>query len=447
MKCFLAVIIGKLLYRIGKLFGRGSSLPGKVVLKLFPDILNRLTFPDTVIAVSGSNGKTSTVEMIAHILEAHGKTVVWNREGSNQIEGVTTMLLNNATCSGKIKANVVLLESDERYARLTFKHFTPTHFVITNLYRDQMTRNAHSEWIYDILKDAINDDTCLILNANDPLVSRFGYGRNSTLYFSVDENRYSTKAPRGIYNDGKYCPVCGAPLTYEYYNMAHIGKFSCSECDFHSCEPLCRITDVDLENKVLTFDNEYKIFISFASTYNAYNLLAAYTVAAAIGLDKSVTAEALNGYLLKNGRVVTFTLGSHSGMLLTSKHENSVSYNQSIEYVTRCGKDSTVMILVDAISRKYYTCETSWLYDIDFDALSCSNVKKIILTGTYAFDLALRFSFIPFENVKVITEPDIESAMSLMRDEPGDGESYVITCFSDKDKFLSRIDKIQGEKK
>ncbi|MBQ4065065.1 MAG: DUF1727 domain-containing protein, partial [Clostridia bacterium] len=287
MTCFFAVLLCKILYKIGKLVGRGSSLPGLIVLKLFPSVLSKITLPDTVIAVSGSNGKTSTVEMIAHVLKEHGKTVAWNKEGSNQIEGVTTFLLCNCSLGGKVKADVVLLESDERYARLTFRHFRPTHFVITNLYRDQMTRNAHSEWIYDILCDAVHDESCLILNANDPLVSKFGYKRENVLYFAMDENRYSSKEPRGVYHDGRYCPVCGASLAYDYFNMAHIGKFSCEACGHKSHEPLCRITDVDLENKVLTLDEDYRISLSFASTYNSYNLLAAFTLATVLGLNKA----------------------------------------------------------------------------------------------------------------------------------------------------------------
>ncbi len=421
--------------------GRGSSLPGQIVLKLFPNILSNITLPATVIAVSGSNGKTSTVEMIAHILLANGKTVVWNKEGSNQIEGVTTFLLNNCSLRGRVKADIVLLEADERYARLIFRHFTPTHFVITNLYRDQMTRNAHSRWVFDILCDAIHEESCLILNADDPLVAKFGYQRENTVYFSMDETRYSSKSPRGVYHDGRYCPVCGEPLYYDYYNMAHIGRFTCASCGHCTQEALCRITDIDLEKKTIVFDNDYRITLAFASTFNAYNLLASFTLATSLGLDKARTASALNGYILKSGRVLTYRLGSHNGILLTSKHENSVSYNQSIDYVRRFGKDSTVVILVESISRKYYTGEISWLYDIDFGRLDSPGVKRILLTGQYAYDLALRFSFTDIPNDRLIVEPDIDKAMALMREERGEADSYVITCFSDKDKFLSRLSK------
>lgn len=439
MKLFIAVNLCKLIYFIGKKFGRGSSLPGKIVLKLFPDILDRVHMPDTVIAVSGSNGKTSTVEMAAHILTGNGIKVIWNKEGSNQIEGVTTFLLNNCDTKGNVLADVVLLESDERYARLTFKHFTPTHFVITNLFRDQMTRNAHSEWIFDILSDAIKPETLLILNADDPLVSCFAVDHEKTVYFSMDRNKYSTTEPDGVYNDGKYCPLCKAPLEYEYRNMAHIGKYHCTGCSLHTNEAMCRITDIELENKKIVFDGQYEINLGFASMFNVYNLLAAFTLASVLGLDKQKTAELLNGYILKSGRIISFNINRHNGILLTSKHENSVSYDQSLDYIKRNTKSSIVMIIVDAISRKYYTSETSWLFDIAFEKLAESSAERIILTGKYAYELAVRFEFTDIPRESIAVEPNIDSAVKLLYEDDSDNDIFVVTCFSDKDKFLSHI--------
>ena len=176
MRMFLAIVVCKLLRFVGKLVGKGSSLPGKYALKICPDILKRVELPPHIIAVTGSNGKTSTVEMIAAILRAAGKTVVYNEEGSNQIEGVTTLVLSHATFSGKVHADVLLIESDERYAAHSFKFFHPTLFVVTNLYRDQLTRNGHPEWVYDAILPALHPDTRLVLNADDPLSSCFARG-------------------------------------------------------------------------------------------------------------------------------------------------------------------------------------------------------------------------------------------------------------------------------
>ncbi len=440
MKTFSAVILCKILCFIGNLLGRGSSLPGQITLKFFPSILSSLKMPKTVIAVSGSNGKTSTVEMIAHILLENNVKVIWNKEGSNQIEGVATFLLKNCDVKGNVKADVVLLESDERYARLTFKHFVPTHFVITNLYRDQMTRNAHSEWIYDILEDAIKPETKLILNADDPLVSRFGLNRDDVVYFSIEQNECSTTYHKGIYNDGMYCPVCKEPLDYEYYNMAHIGKYSCPGCGFKTNKPLCFASvGLDIAEPEILFDGEYNVALSFAGMFNTYNLLAAYTLATVLGYDRFTTANALNAYILKSGRIVDFKINGHSGLLLTSKHENSVSYDQSIDYVKRNNNDCLVMIIVDAISRKYYTSETSWLFDINFDELGNTKASKIILTGKYAYDLAVRFSYTDIPNERIIVEPSIDNAVEAFYNEPGNSDMFVITCFSDKNKFLSRL--------
>ena len=166
---FLAILVCKLGRFVGKLVGKGSSMPGKFALKICPDILARVQLPEHIIAVTGSNGKTSTVEMIAAILRAGGKSVVYNEEGSNQIEGVTTLVLTHATFGGKMKADVLLIESDERYAAHSFKFFHPTQFVITNLYRDQLTRNGHPECVYDAILPAIHLDTELILNADNTM--------------------------------------------------------------------------------------------------------------------------------------------------------------------------------------------------------------------------------------------------------------------------------------
>ena len=97
MRRMLAIVVCKLLRFAGKLLGRGSSLPGQFALKVCPDVLGRVKLPPHIIAVTGSNGKTSTVEMIAAILAADGRQVVYNKEGSNQIEGVATLILSHCT--------------------------------------------------------------------------------------------------------------------------------------------------------------------------------------------------------------------------------------------------------------------------------------------------------------------------------------------------------------
>ena len=89
-----------------------------------------------------------------------------------------------------------------------------------------------------------------------------------------------------------------------------------------------------------------------------------------------------------------------------------MAYDTNLDYICATEKPCTVIILVDAISRKYFTGETSWLWDIDFDRLSCPQVEKVACYDTAA-----------------------QAAEALKAE--GDEDIYVLTCFSDRDKLLS----------
>ena len=440
MRKLLAILVCKALRVVGKLVGKGSSLPGKYALKICPDILRQVQLPQHIIAVTGSNGKTSTVEMIASILRAGGKTVVYNEEGSNQIEGVTTMVLSHATLGGTVKADVLLIESDERYAAHSFKFFHPTHFVITNLYRDQLTRTGHPESVYDAILPALHPDTELLLNADDPLSSCFGRNRNKVVWFGLNRCSISGTETTGVYHDGACCPVCHAPMEYDYVHYNHIGSYRCTSCGHHKHETDFTVTAADLTQGRLTIDGAVTIQLAFRSIYNVYNILAAYAVCRRIGIAADTAAGVINNYILKNGRLVKFRLGDHKGTLLTSKHENSIAYDTNLRFVRSCGTECTVLVIVDAVSRKYYTSETSWLWDIDFDLLNCEHVNKVILSGQYSHDLADRFSFTNIPQEKIVVQPDIAAAAEELKAN-GREQLYVVTCFSDRDKLLVHVEK------
>ena len=433
MRKFLAILVCKALRFVGKLVGKGSSLPGKYALKICPDILSRVQLPPHIIAVTGSNGKTSTVEMIAAILRADGKHVVYNEEGSNQIEGVTTLVLTHATLGGKVKADVLLLESDERYAKFSFRFFHPTEFVITNLYRDQLTRNGHPEWVYDAILPALHPDTELILNADDPLSSCFAEGHDKVKWFGLDKCSISVDTPTGVYHDGAYCPICHAPMTYDYVHYNHIGAYRCTSCGHAKPATDYTATAVDLDSGTLTIDNAVDIHLAFRSIYNVYNILAAYAACRECGVGTETARSVINNYILKNGRMQKFTLGQHHGTLLTSKHENSIAYDTNLRYVASAKADCAVLVIVDAVSRKYFTSETSWLWDIDFGQLNRPHVKQVLLSGRYCNDLAERFSFTDVKNWTVV--PDIGEAAAQLAAQGGE-DLYVVTCFSDRDKLL-----------
>lgn len=437
MKTALIILVSKILYKVGKLIGKGSSLPGQIALKLDKNILKKLKLPEDIVVITGSNGKTSTTEMVCNILKKNGYNVGCNKEGSNQTEGVTTMILNCCNLRGEVKKDVLVIESDERYLRHTLKFFTPKYIVITNLYRDQMTRNGHPELIYKIIKEGIDEKSTLILNTDDPLSSLYGYKKDNVIYFGMNESKLSTKENTSVYNDGKYCPNCKALMKYDYYNYAHIGGYHCENCGHKRIEPSYAVTDVDLEKGEIVINGEYNISMSLRSVYNAYNMLAAFAVTNLIGVTEEKIVSELTEYVMRNDRVQTFELNGHEAMLLTSKHENSISYNQSLTYLVKEKKDCTVVIIVDAVSRKYFTSETSWLWDIDFELLKDNCVKKIVLAGKYVHDLKTRFDYTDIDKSKITPYENLDDMMQAVK-EKSIGNIYVVTCFSDRMKFMNR---------
>lgn len=462
MRKLLAIIICKFGYWVGGLIGKGSSYPGKIALKICPDILSRIKYPPVVIAITGSNGKTSTTEMVSAIIKKAGLRLAYNDKGSNQVEGVTTTVLHYATLGGVMRQDVLLLESDERYAKYSFKYFHPTHYVMTNLYRDQLTRNAHPDWVLADIKRSVFGGECLILNADDPQISRFGYHTENVKWFGLAHTDIDTTEFVGRYHDGHYCPICHAPMEYDYYHYNHIGAYHCTKCDFKRAGADYEVTAVDLEAGRIMIDGKEEISLAFKSIYNVYNILAAYSVCREIGIDSSLISTTLSDYILKNGRFVQFELGAHKGTFLVSKHENSVSYDMSLKYaaggadiaaagtdgtltgstaedsIAATGKKCSVMVIVDAISRKYFTSETSWLWDVNFELLNSDKVGKIFLCGKYAHDLMLRFEATDIPAERISLYEDINAACEFLRNN-GDEYLYTVTCFSDRMKFLNNV--------
>ncbi len=438
------ILICKVLSFLGRLLGRGSSLPGLIALRLNPNILGKLQLPDTVIAVTGSNGKTSATEMLRAAAAATGKRVLCNSEGSNQIEGIATLLLSNSNLHGRVNADIVLLESDERFCQYTFRYFAPSHLLVTNLFRDQTTRNGSSAFVWKELQKGLPASSRLILNADDPVSALFGADRPDTLYFGVTAARLC-EAPGTphAYDDGARCPRCHAPMTYALRVESHLGDYRCAACGYAHPAPTHAVTDVDGGRLVL--DGQVGVTPQLLNNIFAYNLAAAYTVAVEVlGMEPEIAAAALDNHTLSNGlvnRVDRFSLDGHDGLFLLSKHENSMAWNGALKTVAALPAPAvTLVLVVDKLSRKYIANDMSWLWEIDFELLRASHVRKIVAGGAFADDVALRLLVAGIDGDAVYAEPDLDAMMALLRREAV-GELCLMTCFTDIDGFNRRLPK------
>ena len=238
MRKLLATNLARLGRRVSRLRGgEGSTIPGKIAQRVDPDIAKSVTAGfDDIIFISGTNGKTTTSNLIGHILKVSGRDIVHNIEGSNMFEGI----LSSFVIQKNNKTKIAVIEIDEGSIAKTFRYFQPTKMVFTNFSRDQMDRFGELDTLVDRIIDSLKDrDISLILNSDDPFVRRLAKSGNETIYYGIDAGIYEFQEAN--MTESKFCPKCGKPLEYSWIHYSHIGHYTC-DCGFSRKDPKYSIT-------------------------------------------------------------------------------------------------------------------------------------------------------------------------------------------------------------
>ena len=137
-----ALAAGKAARLASRLRGGGSALPGLVTEKIDPAVLRHTlgSLPQGVVVVSGTNGKTTTTKMAVQLLRSQGYRVFTNRTGSNFVRGVAAALLGEMSLTGRLDADIAVLELDEAHAVHFVQQVKPRHALLLNVMRDQLDR-------------------------------------------------------------------------------------------------------------------------------------------------------------------------------------------------------------------------------------------------------------------------------------------------------------------
>ena len=252
LKYDAALALGKGIYRGMKLLGRKASyLPGNAALKVCPDFLSEVSRPETVILVTGTDGKTTTTNLITSLFEKQGKKVACNRLGSNTIVGLSTALMTSAGLGSRSRADVAVLETDEHWVRVVAPMIKPDYLVCTGLLRDSLQRNAHPEYVFYKMSLTDYKDMTVILNA-DELCSARLLPENRRLYYGIERLCSDHDAPPNRVNDFPVCPECGQELVYDYVRYGNVGHAHCPHCGFASPEADVSVSAVDYDKRELT---------------------------------------------------------------------------------------------------------------------------------------------------------------------------------------------------
>ena len=394
LRILLAMLVGKFSAWFLRVFvGRGTNTPGILMQKICPDILGYFKMPPLVICVTGTNGKTSTSNMVSHMLSSAGMSVVKNSKGSNMAPGLVSALVTVSTLGGKVKRDAAVLEVAERSSQYIYKYFTPTYILCTNLFRDSIKRNGHSEFIFDKINRYIPAGTKLLLNGNDAISGRLGEGTHEQVFFAVERTPVSTDVCENNVCDIMSCPVCHKPLHFDFYHYHHIGVPRCA-CGFAMPEARFVAKNVDFSAGTFEFcEAEESLVLPFAAgnLFNVFNVTAVASIGRLVGLSMEVIGEGIRSFSARTGRFEAEKKGGRNVVTMLFKNQNPISGSQSMQYLNRIdGTKDVILIVTDSKDRVHGHEDISWIYDTDFEVLASPEVHKIIIGGSRCYDMGLR---------------------------------------------------------
>ena len=412
MKRLLGIWLGKLVILVGRITHRQtSSAPGAMALKLCPTLINDMNarVKHKIIVTCGTNGKTTTNNVICTALEKKGYTVLCNRIGANMLTGVATAYIESSDLFGRIKADYACLEIDEAYAKIVFKHVTPDVMVITNLFRDQLDRYGELDGTVKLLDDAIDlaKNLTLVLNADDPVCARFGMKDGvKAVYYGVSEKVLDDEDRA---KEGKFCPVCGAELNYSYYHYSQLGNYSCPNCSYKRPTPDYEITDVSISSPMQFSINGEKHTVNYKGFYNILNLSAVYVALRAVGESTDNFEELLSDYKPPSGRMQEFNMNK---TVVLSLSKNPAGFNQAISTINSDTRIKDVIIAIN--DGEGDGKDVSWLWDVNFPKLKNENLNTLTMTGIRYYDMALRFKYSDI-SVDLITDDMREAIITALK--------------------------------
>src|SRR4028119_813813 len=269
--------------------GGGTPYPGVWARRLEPKVLSKLSrrLRRGSVAITGTNGKTTTTRMVSKILGTAGLRAANNSTGANLVTGVTAALVSDASFSGRPASEMGLFEVDEASVPRVAGEAQLSLLAVLNLFRDQLDRYGELAYTAKVIASAFPNlppDGCVVLNADDPLVASLGRGARNPIFFGVEDPDLDTGRLQHV-ADSKDCPVCGTALVYETVYMGHVGVYDCRHCDFSRPELAYRASRVRLQGakgaefSLSTPKGQTAVRIGLPGLYNVYNALAAAAAA------------------------------------------------------------------------------------------------------------------------------------------------------------------------
>ncbi|MFY9497602.1 MAG: MurT ligase domain-containing protein [Tepidanaerobacteraceae bacterium] len=436
MRRILAIIIAKITIALAKLLGHGgSNFGGELALRICPDILAWFgsQIKDKIIFVTGTNGKTSTNNMIYSIIRESGHSCVCNRLGANLDSGLISAFIGHCDLIGRVDADYAALEVDEASLFKVMKHIKPHMIVFTNIFRDQLDRYSEIDALLNKINAAIRTSqrTVLLINSDDPALVALAEELPNEKYYYGIENPVDMGS-QDLARDSVFCKECGQRLYYKHYYYGQLGHFACDNCGFKRPTPhyKAHVKD-DGTKRLLTVadrDDSFSAQIDFhiTDTYSLYNTLAAVSCAALLGNSSETVLNGLEKYKPQIGRMERFYIGKP---IVLNLAKNPVGFNESMKIISLDTSSKVIALGINDMPSD--GIDVSWLWDTNFEILLeiDESIANYTVFGRRRYDMALRLKYAGIDENKITVSATIEDAVdNLVRTESNTG--YVLVNYS-----------------
>lgn len=388
---WISLWAGKLYYLLTHKFST-TDRSGMVSLRLYDNFLKSVNKPKLVICVTGTNGKTTMCNFLVDMLTQCGYKVTSNREGANLRPGISKALTRGVTIFNKPKFDAAVLEFDELSSKIILPLIKPNYVVVTNIFRDTMKRNGHTEYVFNKINEGIPENSTLILNADDIISSQLGNNLNvKKIFFGIEKQENET-SKICIVNDMKLCPKCNYELVYDFIRYHHIGECHCPKCGFKNELADYLITNIDYKKKEMTLNKTKYSFVG-SEIFNIYNLLGAISILKELKISDKKIKESIKKLNIIETRYKELKIKDKTVITHFLKGGNSVSASRVFDYVSSLDGIINVILIIDDQHEKpsHGSLELmSYIYEVDYEFLDKPNIERIIVGGKECLDNNVR---------------------------------------------------------
>lgn len=439
----LAQVTAKTIRKLG--LGLGSNLPGRIARKLSPSVLSHLSAQSGkgVLAVTGTNGKSTTSGILSEILRTAGFTFAHNKQGANLVTGITASLVESADWNSGINADLCLFEIDEAALPVIAKEVNIQTVVVTNLFRDQLDRFGELDTTAKLIASGIttNHSHC-VLNADDPNVSQL-VPDEKRLFYGVQSIKDAPVSPGN--QELAYCGKCGAEVAFKTIFYGQIGHWYCPSCGNERPTPQMVATDVEVfatsSRFKLNFGNVTEdCVLPLPGLFNVYNALAAACAAHHLGVSNQAIRYGLKEYATLFGRSERLLVDGDKPVIV-QLIKNPAGATQA---VSSCVRDNKAKLLIAINDNLADGRDVSWLWDADFEQIAaCGLASELVVSGQRAEDMAVRMKYAGYDDSKIVTQPKLETALRYCLDNLSEGETLWLlptyTCLLDLQKIFKSM--------